>query len=135
MAVSGTWQIPVSVPRRAMSSADDLVAWMDELFQTLVPAGRFDLMGMSFGGWLAALYALRRPERVRRLVLLAPGGTVLRFSRHGAAVAVDQRSLPSRKRLVPLPAATPAGIPCSRATMAAWQSALPPSRWRRRAER
>jgi pimeloyl-ACP methyl ester carboxylesterase len=35
---------------------------------------------MSYGGWIAALYALRFPERVRRVVLLAPGGTVLRFS-------------------------------------------------------
>lgn len=35
---------------------------------------------MSYGGWLAALYALRFPERVRKVVLLAPGGTVLRLS-------------------------------------------------------
>ena len=39
-----------------------------------------DIMGMSYGGWLAGLYALRFPQRVRKVVLLAPGGAVLRFS-------------------------------------------------------
>lgn len=37
-------------------------------------------MGLSFGGWLAGLYALRFPDRVRKVVLLAPGGIVLPFS-------------------------------------------------------
>jgi pimeloyl-ACP methyl ester carboxylesterase len=31
-------------------------------------------VGVSLGGWLAADYAIRRPERIERLVLLAPGG-------------------------------------------------------------
>jgi pimeloyl-ACP methyl ester carboxylesterase len=35
---------------------------------------------VSFGGWLAAEYALRFPKRVNKLVLLAPACTVLRFS-------------------------------------------------------
>jgi len=34
---------------------------------------RVDLIGSSLGGYLAALYAARHPEAVRRLVLLCPG--------------------------------------------------------------
>ncbi|MCS6800077.1 MAG: alpha/beta fold hydrolase [Myxococcota bacterium] len=33
---------------------------------------RWCLVGSSFGGWLAALWASRRPDRVERLVLLCP---------------------------------------------------------------
>jgi len=42
-------------------------------------AGPVDLLGQSYGGWIAQCFARLRPERVRRLVLshsfcLAPGG-------------------------------------------------------------
>ncbi len=39
---------------------------------------RADVMGASFGGWLAAEFALRHPDRVRRLVLAAPLGLHVR---------------------------------------------------------
>ena len=50
------------------------------MFRVLVPEGPLNLVGMSYGGWLAAQYALRFPDRLRTVVMLAPGGTVLRFS-------------------------------------------------------
>jgi pimeloyl-ACP methyl ester carboxylesterase len=72
--------VGLSVPRRETWNPEDLVVWLDEVFKVLAPDRPIDLVGMSYGGWLASLYALRFPERVRRVVLLAPGGTVLRFS-------------------------------------------------------
>jgi pimeloyl-ACP methyl ester carboxylesterase len=69
-----------SVARREMRAPEDLVCWLDEVLGLLAPGHPVDLVGMSYGGWLASLYALRFPERVRKAVLLAPGGTVLRFS-------------------------------------------------------
>jgi pimeloyl-ACP methyl ester carboxylesterase len=38
---------------------------------------RFDLVGCSIGGWIAADMATKSPERVRRLVLVGPVGVKL----------------------------------------------------------
>jgi pimeloyl-ACP methyl ester carboxylesterase len=40
----------------------------------LLPAEPFTLLGNSLGGWIAMLYTLRHPERVRTLVLESSGG-------------------------------------------------------------
>jgi pimeloyl-ACP methyl ester carboxylesterase len=69
-----------SVPRREFATPEDLANWLDEVFIALEPERPVNLMGMSYGGWLASQYALRFPDRLRKVVLLAPGATVLRFS-------------------------------------------------------
>jgi pimeloyl-ACP methyl ester carboxylesterase len=40
---------------------------------------RVDLMGLSFGGWLASQYAVRHPERLRKVVLVAPVATIFQL--------------------------------------------------------
>src|SRR3954451_19358937 len=55
----------------------DSVAALADRYQQLIDVldvDRFDLVGPSFGGWLAAELALRVPERVGRLVLVDPAG-------------------------------------------------------------
>ena len=69
-----------SVNRREISKPEDLVNWLDEVLTVLVPERPVNLMGISYGGWIAGQYALRFPSRLRKVVLLAPGGTVLPFS-------------------------------------------------------
>lgn len=69
-----------SVKRRDISKPEDYVQWLDEVFKVLVPEGQLSLMGISYGGWLAGQYALRHPERIRGVVLLAPAHTVLPLS-------------------------------------------------------
>lgn len=54
-----------------------LLSWLRHLFRAAHVPEPFALAGMSYGGWLAAEYALARPEAVSRLVLLAPAATVL----------------------------------------------------------
>lgn len=62
-----------SAPFTLAQFADDLLAFLDER-----RLGRVDLLGFSDGGNIALLFALKHPERVRRLILnganLAPGG-------------------------------------------------------------
>jgi pimeloyl-ACP methyl ester carboxylesterase len=69
-----------SVSRRRPSKSEDFVTWLDEVLGVLVPEGPLSLMGVSFGGSIAAQYAVRRPGRLRSVVLLAPAATVLPFA-------------------------------------------------------
>lgn len=66
---------PAKMPR----TVDELVTWLGALLDAL-GLDRVDLGGMSYGGWLSATFAARHPERVRRLVLLAPGASFGGFS-------------------------------------------------------
>jgi pimeloyl-ACP methyl ester carboxylesterase len=72
--------IGLSVNRQHTGRLDYLLGWLGEVLNELVPAGSVNLAGLSFGGMLAAQVALRHPERIRRLVLLAPAATVLPVS-------------------------------------------------------
>jgi pimeloyl-ACP methyl ester carboxylesterase len=61
----------LSVQNRAISDAADQADWLDQALAQL-PVRSVHLLGHSFGGWLAANYAVRHPERVQTLSLLDP---------------------------------------------------------------
>lgn len=67
-----------SIPNKSqpMTKPDDFVNYLDELFEKLKLV-RINLVAHSYGGWQACLYALAHPERLEKLVLMAPSGTVL----------------------------------------------------------
>ncbi|MGQ9673689.1 MAG: alpha/beta fold hydrolase [Candidatus Aminicenantales bacterium] len=76
-AVDGIYDHGLSVYARLFNGPEDFVSWLDELLHTLEPKNKINLVGLSYGGWQAINYALRFPERLLKLVLLAPAGTVL----------------------------------------------------------
>ncbi len=49
------------------------LAEVDRIAATRAPEARWGLIGSSFGGYVAALWAAKHPERVSKLVLLCPG--------------------------------------------------------------
>ena len=65
-----------SIYTRPMKKPSDFVQWLDELF-TALELDNINLMGHSYGGWQASLYALAHPQRLEKLILLAPAATVL----------------------------------------------------------
>jgi pimeloyl-ACP methyl ester carboxylesterase len=68
-----------SVATKRIYSIADHVDWLRQVLAALdLPAAR--VMGMSYGGWLAAQLALHAPERVSHLVLLTPAGTLAPLS-------------------------------------------------------
>ena len=62
-----------SIPETPIRSDADYVAWLTTTLNGL-HLTRVSLAGTSFGGWIALNYAAAEPERVRKLVLLSPGG-------------------------------------------------------------
>jgi pimeloyl-ACP methyl ester carboxylesterase len=70
----------LSVRQRPIAKPEHLLTWLDEVLAALIPEGLVNLVGMSFGGWLASQYALRFPTRLQKVVLLAPAATVLPVS-------------------------------------------------------
>jgi len=78
-AVDNIFDFGRSVYVRDFKTPADFVSWLDELFDAL-GFERTHLAGLSYGGWLASEYALEHPDRVEKLVLIAPAATVLQFS-------------------------------------------------------
>jgi pimeloyl-ACP methyl ester carboxylesterase len=62
-----------SRPDEPIGSLADFVSWLSATLDALELDHVF-LVGMSFGGWLALNYTVAAPQRVRKLVLLSPGG-------------------------------------------------------------
>jgi pimeloyl-ACP methyl ester carboxylesterase len=65
---------------REMDNTYDFVTWLDEVFNQLDLGNDINLVGLSYGGWLTSQYALRFPERLENIVLIAPAATVLPIS-------------------------------------------------------
>ena len=78
VAVDQTGEFGKSRCGRLVRTLEDLVQWLHELIGNLEGQERVSLAGMSYGGALAAQYALHFPERLDKVILLAPGATVLR---------------------------------------------------------
>ncbi len=75
-AVDNVFDYGRSVHSKIMESQDDYVDWFDELFRAL-GLEQVNLVGKSYGGWLACQYAYCRPSRLRSVVMMAPAATVL----------------------------------------------------------
>ena len=66
-----------SIYYKPFKTGADFAVWLDELFTSLMLGDGVNVMGMSYGAWVACQFALFHPERVDRLVLLSPPATVM----------------------------------------------------------
>jgi pimeloyl-ACP methyl ester carboxylesterase len=70
-AVDNIYDSGRSIFTRAPKSPADFVQWLDELFTGLALGNQINLMGLSYGSWLTHQYALRFPQRLAKIVMLA----------------------------------------------------------------
>jgi len=64
-----------SCPVKPITSLDGFLQWFTELVDEL-GIDTLYLVGNSYGGFTAAYYAMKLPERVRKLVLIGPAATI-----------------------------------------------------------
>lgn len=75
-AVDNIYDFGRSVNTRNIKGSDDMMNWLDELFTTLDLGDSINLMGFSFGGWLTSQYTLAHPNRLNKVIWLAPVATI-----------------------------------------------------------
>jgi pimeloyl-ACP methyl ester carboxylesterase len=70
-ALDQIYDIGRSIYSRPLKKPEDFTKWLDEVLIAL-KLDTISLMGYSYGGWQASLYALSHPERLNKLILLTP---------------------------------------------------------------
>ncbi|WP_338720007.1 alpha/beta hydrolase [Devosia sp. XK-2] len=63
----------LSAPSRPPLGSGAYQEWLDDVLDGL-GLQQAAVIGLSLGGWVAMDYAIRRPDRVGKLVLISPGG-------------------------------------------------------------
>jgi pimeloyl-ACP methyl ester carboxylesterase len=79
-AVDNVYDNGRSIPSKIMTNANDYMNWINELYGELGLHDKINMVGISYGGWITAQYALKFPDRLNKIVLLAPVGTVAQLS-------------------------------------------------------
>lgn len=79
-AVDNVFDFGRSVYVRNMTTPEDFLEWLDELLVRMGLEKDVNLLGLSYGGWIASQYGLAHPERLAKVVLVAPAATVAWFS-------------------------------------------------------
>jgi len=65
-----------SVYQKRVNSPEAIAKWLNELFTALELGDSINLLGYSYGGWRASQFLLEHPERLNKVILLSPAGTV-----------------------------------------------------------
>jgi pimeloyl-ACP methyl ester carboxylesterase len=87
-----------SVPRRPMQKVSDLTAWLDDVLDALHLSESINMMGLSYGAYVAAEYALHAPQRLSKVVWLSPAMIVAPIS-HEFISRLQPGNEPARTRL------------------------------------
>jgi pimeloyl-ACP methyl ester carboxylesterase len=71
-ALDNIYDFGRSVYTRKFETQADFTQWLDELFDTLSLGQNLRIVGYSYGGWVTGNYAVSHPERLSRVILIAP---------------------------------------------------------------
>ena len=58
-----------SIPVKSISNADDYISWLDGVFDALGFKEGINVVGLSYGGWIASQYALKFRVRINYVSL------------------------------------------------------------------
>lgn len=78
-AVDNIYDFGRSVYTKKFKVPDDFVHWLDEVFDSLGLGNNILLGGYSYGGWITSQYALSFPNRLDKIILMAPAATIVQL--------------------------------------------------------
>jgi pimeloyl-ACP methyl ester carboxylesterase len=88
-----------SIPDQPIRSRDELSEWLTDSLDQL-GIHRTDLIGYSFGGFTGLNYAMHAPDRVNKLVLLSPAGSLVPLWKQFYIRGIVSSLLPSLSNLL-----------------------------------
>lgn len=71
-ALDNIYDFGRSIYIRKMETYHDFTKWLDELFDNLSLGQNIRIIGYSYGGWVTSNYATAHPERLSKVILIAP---------------------------------------------------------------
>ncbi len=94
-AVDTLWEVGKGAPASFPQSHAEANQWLVDVLDGL-GLERVDLVGLSYGGFLSLRFALDVPDRVRRLVILAPAASLSDLSGKFMINALGSIIIPTR---------------------------------------
>jgi len=88
-----------SIPNQPIANRDELAEWLTDTLDQL-GIRRTDLIGYSFGGFAGLNYAMRAPNRLNKLILLSPAGSLVPLWKQFYIRGIISTLLPSFSRLL-----------------------------------
>lgn len=76
-AIDNIYDNGLSVYSKAVSGIDDYICWLTEVFNSLELKSDVNIISMSYGAWIACMFSVRYPEKLNKVVLLAPPVTII----------------------------------------------------------
>jgi pimeloyl-ACP methyl ester carboxylesterase len=71
-ALDSIYDVGRSLPARPMADVAELTGWLDAVLDALGLTDGVHMMGISYGAYVVAEYALHAPQRLRRIVWISP---------------------------------------------------------------
>ncbi|MFB6319629.1 alpha/beta fold hydrolase [Saccharicrinis sp. FJH54] len=75
-ALDNIYDFGRSIYTKKMETYHDFTHWLDELFNNLSLGQNIRIAGYSYGGWVASNYAAANPERLSKVILIAPAFSI-----------------------------------------------------------
>jgi pimeloyl-ACP methyl ester carboxylesterase len=88
-----------SIPDQPIQDRDDLAEWLTNSLDQL-GIHRTDLIGYSFGGFAGLNYAMHAPDRLNKLILLSPAGSLVPLWKQFYIRGIVSALLPSVSQLL-----------------------------------
>jgi pimeloyl-ACP methyl ester carboxylesterase len=71
IAIDHIYDNGLSVYSKHLENSNDIIKWLNELFDKLGLGKKINLVGFSYGGWQASIYAISHPDKLNKMILIS----------------------------------------------------------------